>query len=196
MLDDPKQKSSYKRLVQFLLIDGDVKFALPKPTCSFTTPLVSELVFELDSRCTDKQLLTYLQQQPLNHFREKAIESFGASAVDAAQYYGFRICRNPPAGDGAHQLQCIVKVHAKLRAQLISASGTLSQIFVRDFLDRSVQPSETTVLPRFWPVSPTGLHQIIATAQGLPGFAGLQITKRGIAVRAWTSKLAEAERSL
>ena len=194
VLDDPKQKSSYKRLVQFLLIEGDVKFALPKPTCSFTTPLVSELVFELDSRCTEKQLLAYLQQQPLNHFREKAIESFGAAAVDAAQYYGFRISRNPPGGEGAYQLQCIVKVHTKLREQLISASGTASQIFVRDFLDRSAQPSDTTVLPRFWPVSASGLHQIIATAQGLPGFAGLQVTKRGIAVRAWIHKLADARR--
>ncbi|CAK8987812.1 unnamed protein product, partial [Durusdinium trenchii] len=133
VLDDPKQKSSYKRLVQYLLLEGDIKFALPKPTCSFTTPPVSELVFELDSRCADKSLVAFVQQQPLNHFREKAIELLGAATVEAAQYYGFRVNRNPPGGDGATQLQCIVKVPTN---QLISASGATSQIFVRDFLDR------------------------------------------------------------
>ena len=82
---------------------------------------MSELVFELDSRCTDKQLLNYVQQQPLNHFREKAVEFFGASAVEAAQYYGFRINRNPPGGEGVYQLQCIVKLPTKLRSHLIAA---------------------------------------------------------------------------
>ena len=114
-------------------------------------------------------------------FREKAIEFLGAAAVEAAQYYGFRVNRNP---SGGYQLQCIVKV----------PSGAVSQIFVRDFLDRSAQPDDMTVLPRFWPASSSGLHQVIATAQGLPGFAGLQVTKRGLAVRAWISKLAEARR--
>ena len=49
-------------------------------------------------------------------------------------------------------------------------------------------------MPRFWPVSATGLHQVIATARGLPGFAGIQVTKRGLAVRAWISQLAEARK--
>ena len=192
VLEDPKQKSSYKRLVQYLLLEGDVKFALPKPTCSFTTPLVSELVFELDSRCADKSLVAFVQQQPLNHFREKAIELLGASAVESAQFYGFRVNRNPPGGDGASQLQCIVKVPTTLRKKLISASGAVSQIFVRDFLDRSAQPDDTTVLPRFWPVSPI---VVCTKSLPLPGFAGIQVTKRGLAVRAWITNLAEARKT-
>ena len=194
VLEDPKLKTSHKRLVQFLLVEGDVKFSLAKPTCSFTTPLVSELVLELDSRCTDKSLFTAIQQAPLMHFREKALEVFGPKSFEGAQFYGFRTFRNPPGGEGATQLQIIVKVPAKSREQLLSQSAVDGPIFVRDFVERNAQPADTTVLPRFWPVSSVGLHQICATSAGLPGFGGLQITKRGIAVRAWVSALADARK--
>ncbi|CAK9035740.1 unnamed protein product [Durusdinium trenchii] len=60
--------------------------------------------------------------------------------------------------------------------------------------DVSLRKLAYAVRNTFWPVSSVGLHQICATSAGLPGFGGLQITKRGIAVRAWVSALADARK--
>ena len=81
VLEDTKLKTSHKRLIQFLVIDGDVKFTLAKPTCSFTTPLVAELVLELDSRCTRQVTACRNPAIPVDQLQGESSGSFWLQAA-------------------------------------------------------------------------------------------------------------------
>ena len=75
------------------------------------------------------------------------------------------------------------------RSELLQGSGA-SQLLVRDFVENGQQSTDLTVIPRFWEVSPQHLHEALIMTQKVTGFAGVVITRRGLAVRSWTNNVA------
>jgi len=83
----------------------------------------------------------------------------------------------------------MTKVTCDKRAQCIERSG-IAELFVRDFVPKGTNLDDITTLPRFWAVDKSGQADALKASSGVEGYAGLTLTKRGIAVRAWCSKLA------
>ena len=108
---------------------------------------------------------------------------------DTMQFYAFRAGRHPTAAPGEAQFQCIVKLPKKNRPELLQGSGS-SQLLIRDFVENGQQSTDLTVIPRFWDVSPQNLHEALIVTQKVAGFAGVIITRRGLAVRSWTNNVA------
>ena len=61
---------------------------------------------------------------------------------------------------------------------------------MRDFIPKGSCVEDITTLPRFWLAEKNGQADALKASSGVEGYAGLTLTKRGIAVRAWCSKIA------
>ena len=81
----------------------------------------------------------------------------------------------------------------QMRAQVLEKSG-VGCIFVRDYIAKGDKADDIT--PRFWEVTKQFKDESVKATGGLKGFAGLMISKRGIAARAWTSDSATLRRAL
>ena len=79
--------------------------------------------------------------------------------------------------------------------KILEASG-LSGLLVRDYMEKGRGSKDTTVLPRFWLVNANDLHKMRIAVQGTPGFAGIIVTHRGLAVRVWSDQIKEARQAL
>ncbi|CAK9094328.1 Uncharacterized protein SCF082_LOCUS44343 [Durusdinium trenchii] len=103
--------------------------------------------------------------------------------------------RHPSSSRDDDQLQVIAKLPSAARCKLLSGSG-LQGILIRDFLDQGAQPLDTSVIPKFWEISLKGLRELSISIEGVKGAAGAILTRRGLAVRAWSSEIAEVRRKL
>ena len=79
--------------------------------------------------------------------------------------------------------KCVLKAPSISRKSLLESSG-VSNLLVRDYLEKGKGSEDTTVLPRFWAV------------RGPPGFAGIIVTRRGLAVRVWADQIKDARQAL
>ena len=88
----------------------------------------------------------------------------------AITLYGYRIAHHPGATKQECQLQCVLKAPSLSRKALLECSG-VSNLLVRDYLEKGKGSEDTTVLPRFWMV----------TAQRSP--ASLDVSRQSIGSR-------------
>ncbi|CAK9051672.1 unnamed protein product [Durusdinium trenchii] len=109
--------------------------------------------------------------------------------------YGFRRNKHTTSTREDDQLQVIAKLPSAARQPLLTVSGHQG-ILLRDFLDAGSQPIDTSVIPKFWEVSVRGLRELNIGIDGVKGVAGAILTRRGLAIRAWTTHIAEVRRNM
>ena len=194
VLEDRATKASYKRVVSAVALCGEFQFKLSEPACEFTMSEVAEVVLELDSRLVNKAEFDRAQDNPIWFFKQY-LTNAAPDHVNHASVYGFRHNRHPSSSRDDDQLQVLAKLPCPARAKLLTSSGTQG-ILVRDFLDQGTQPTDTTVIPKFWEVSLKGLRELNISIEGLKGAAGATLTRRGLAVRAWCVDIADVRRKL
>ena len=187
--------TSYKRIVTLLTFEGKITYSLTaSPAFEFKTNAIAEIVIEIDNRLCSKECLDSIRENPLRRIQSLLQEKF-PHKLDHSTFYALRQNKHPSAGKQDFQYQCIMKVSHEHRSSLLQASGQ-DGLLLRDFLERNNHAEDLTVLPKFWPCNTKGLHEINIAAQALPGSAGVSLTKRGLALRVWTSHIKEARRHL
>ena len=193
-VDDPTAKLSYKRLINMLVIKGSVSFKLPEPVVKLTTAAICELVLEIDARLVQKQEFDKFRANPINTYKSHLAE-ISPEVADSAVLYGFRMIRYPGGSQPDQMMQVIAKIPFSQRSLILESSGS-NILLSRDFLERGKGSSDTTVLPRFWPPSNAELQNMRIAVQGVQGFAGAVVTKRGLAPRIWVTNISAARSHL
>ena len=193
-LFDPTAKIAYKRLVHMVVFAGKIRFQLPEAKYKMTTPAIAELVLELDSRLVSKSDFDKVKESPIMMFKTMLHEVM-PSMQATVTLYGYRVSHHPGASKQEAQLQCVLKAPFVARKQLLEASGSTS-LLIRDYLEKGKEAGDTTVLPRFWPISTQELQKVRITIQGTPGVAGIVVARRGLAVRVWCDQVKAARESL
>lgn len=194
VVHDPAAKSDYKRLVYLLPLFGEIAFQLPKPTIAVTAVEAIELVAEVDARLTTPPELEAVRADPLRFIRE-TLAHVCSEFKDEVSFYALRVGKHATAGKDQPQFQCILKAPKKRRAVLLEASGQ-TVVLVRDFLDRNDQHLDLSVVPCFWQPTVRELNEVRIVLQGVKGCAGLALTRRGLAPRAWDSGIAAVRRAV
>ena len=193
-LDDPLSKTAYKRLALLHVAAGKATYQLAAPKLKMTTSAVTEIVLEADSRLISKQDYEKLAEHPLQTIKQH-LQQLIPSLDPQATFYGLRTNKHPGAPKGEQQYQCIVKAPLAARPQILEQSGQ-SILLARDFIDHNQMPQDTTVLPRFWPITPQELANMRIATKGIEGAAGIIATRRGLALRVWVKHLAAARAAL
>ena len=189
-LNDPLANLSYKRLICMIVVKGKITFQLPEPVVKLTTPAICELVLGIDCRLVSRQDFERIKDNPVSAFKAMLAEVDEPTAEQAV-LYGFRQIRYPGGNQPDQMLQMIAKIPFAQRSKILEASGSGS-LLTRDFLEKGKGSSDTTVLPRFWLPS-TSEHQNMKIAvKGVQGFAGVVMTKRGLAPRIWIAHISAA----
>ena len=194
VLEDRATKTSYKRVVSAVPIFGEFQFRFREPTYEFTMSEIAELVLELDSRLVQKHEFEKAKDNPIQYFRQY-LSAAAPTHADQVSVYGFRHNRHPTSSREDDQLQVIAKLPSAARIPLLSLSGQQG-VLLRDFLDSGSQPTDTSVIPKFWEVSQKGLRELSISIEGVKGVAGTILTRRGLAIRAWTANIAEVRKKL
>ena len=194
VLEDRATKASYKRVVSAVAIFGEFQYKLCEPACEFTMSEVAELVLELDSRLVQKHEFDRARDNLIQYFRQYLTTSVPMHA-DQVSVYGFRRNKHTTSTREDDQLQVIAKLPSAARQPLLTVSGHQG-ILLRDFLDAGSQPIDTSVIPKFWEVSVRGLRELNIGIDGVKGVAGAILTRRGLAIRAWTTHIAEVRRNM
>ena len=183
VLEDKGIQSSYKRLVLMWVVIGDVKYNLPAPATKCNAADYVELVAELDSRLVPAQEFHQAKSDPMATMK-KLLTAIHRDLRENITMYGLRRNSTGPSSQDSHiQVIC--------RAKLLEASGAHA-LLMRDFIDQPTQVLDTTVLPKFFPTTAASLHDLHISKQGVPGAAGITLARRGLALRVWTSSIAEA----
>eukprot|EP00438_Fugacium_kawagutii_P031982 Skav207043 [mRNA] locus=scaffold975:331372:335483:- [translate_table: standard] len=185
-VSDGVANTIYKRQVMLLQVTPEIVFQPPEAKYKATLTEVRELVLEMDSRIASKETMTMMQQNPQEHLKSRIRDLFPASALQNSSMYGFRTVSKK---EDHKMLQMLIKVPLASRATMLEHSG-LGEITARDFLAKGTSPEDHSVLPRFWDASRHGREEAVRTASKVDGFAGVVLTKRGIAIRSWNCKLA------
>ena len=92
-------------------------------------------------------------------------------------------------------MQCVLKAPLLGRKALLESSG-LTELLVRDYMEKGKGTEDTTILPRFWGPNPQELQKMRIAVNGTPGLAGIVMTRRGLAVRVWTDSIKQARSAL
>ena len=192
---DSANGETYKRQVWMIELTTGISFHLPKPSYQAKLQEVREIVFEVDSRLISKDLNQGFSDKPHDYFKTKIADQFSSTLLPMVNLYAYR--KFTPKGSETshvvHQIMC--KVPADKRAHVLEKSG-VGCIFVRDYIAKGDKTDDITVIPRFWEVTKQFKDESVKATGGLKGFAGLMISKRGIAARAWTSDIATLRRAL
>ena len=194
IVNDASQQTSYKRLAVVLPVYGSIVYQLPQPTCKFTAKACAELVLELDSRLLAPLDFQQATESPIQTFR-KLILSIHTALPEAIVLYGLKKGKHPTAGKDDVQLQCMTRVPSDTRKSILEQSGAHG-LLIRDFLERGKNAEDATILPKFWDPTLKELHDIQIRVKHIEGQAGIVLTKRGLALRVWTTKIAEARKAL
>ncbi len=195
VVEDSASGAVYKRQVMMIQITPQVRFQLPKPTYTATLAEVREVVIEIDSRFATKDVLTALAEKPLETFKAKMIEQFPAAVSETTNVYAFRKF-SPRGSDDSHTVfQVMCKLPCTKRAAVIERSG-LGLLTTRDFIPKGQGVEDLTIIPRFWPADRASHQEAVKATTGLDGFAGLVVSKRGLAARAWVSKIGALRQAL
>ena len=194
VLHDPNADTSYKRLVSLVVFSGSISYQLHTPAHAFKTAAISEIVIEIDNRLTAKEDFDHLKAAPASNIKKLVCDQLPACASQAT-FYSFRQNVHPSGGKQDLQLQCIVKIPTSLRKQVLECSGRVG-FLTRDFLEKGTQSADTSVIPRFWPVTVRDLRELTITLRAVQGHAGVVLTRRGLAARSWNDSIANARQSL
>lgn len=116
------------------------------------------------------------------------------SLKDSLAFYALRVGKHPTADKNDVQWQCIIKTPLKKRHELLASSG-IQTVFLRDYIDKQHSHEDLSVVPKFWPPTARDLAEIRIVIQNTAGFAGIALTRRGLAVRGMTTLLAFAGQS-
>lgn len=193
-VEDPVTSAAYKRLVLMLPAKGSISFRLPEPKLKLQTAAITEIVVELDSRLIPRQEFEHMQTQPLQSIKQQLAEAL-PELSGSFTIYGLRTTKHPGASKQDVQLQCMLKAPFSARTPILEASGR-SYLFTRDYIDHNHEPTDTTILPRFWDTTPAEIAAMRITTKGIPGAAGLVATRRGLALRIWVKHIAAARQAL
>ena len=194
ILQDKAAGQSYKRITHAIAIHGKFSFTLKDPAAEFHTSEIAELVLEYDSRLVQKADYEQAASSPVAFFKSY-IAKHCSTYKDQITLYGFRHNRHPSASKQDDQLQIILKAPKAARPQLLQTSG-VDSVLIRDYLEKGITPLDVTVIPKFWPINAKALRELSITAENVPGIAGALMTRRGLAVRAWSKEVAEVRKKL
>lgn len=141
------------------------------------------MVFEFDSRINTKEVCAAATANPGEFMRTKIAEQY--PNVSGITLYGLKKLPRP---QDHMMLQIIGKIGAASRPYILehSALGPLSS---RDYVQKGQVIDDLTTLPRFFPATNVGKEEALRVASKLPGFCGLAMTKRGLAIRSWAKDL-------
>ena len=190
VVEDANTGAIYKRQTMLIQIKPLVKYQLASPVYNAKLDDIKEIVLEVDSRLNKAQF-----EKPLDTFKKFIDEQFPAEVFQGVNIYGYR--KFTP--NGAEQNHCVHQVMCKLPVQKRTAAierSLLGPIAVRDFIPKGERSDETSVVPKFWPVDKQSRDEALKATSGLEGFAGLIISKRGIAARCWAKKIGILRKAL
>lgn len=190
IVKDSNTGSIYKKQVSLVTSDKNVKIKLATPQYQATVTEMREVVFELFRSTMHKDAFNMVAEKPTESFKHKLVEQYGSQVVDKLQLYGFRKVFDNNAKDQVHAYQIMAKTSVDIRTKLLNLSGA-GDVFVRDFLDRSMKQNDLCILPRYWSADRAGREQAFRTGASAEGFAGLVSLRKGIAIRGWSSKVKE-----
>lgn len=192
-VSDPHQKQVYKRQVICLELVGRMVFKLPQASYQATLEAVAEIVVEAGSRLTTKDYMSGFGIQALGYFKLRIAEQFPQQATKSMNVFGLRAIQH---GKEHAVLQVICRIPATQRAAFIAKSG-VGDLIARDFIPKDAEaPADVSVIPRFFECPRAGQESILKATSDIKGFAGLQVTPRHLAVRAWTENIASLRQTL
>eukprot|EP00913_Durusdinium_trenchii_P031723 g29708.t2 len=194
ILYDKAAGQTYKRVTHAVAVSGKFSFTLKDPAAEFRTSEIAELVLEYDTRLVQKNEFDLAAANPVIFFRSHVIQ-YCPAVKDHLTLYGFRHNRHPSASKGDDQLQIIIKVPKTARQDMLQLSGT-DGVLVRDYVDKGATAIDVTVVPKFWPISVKALREITISTNSVKGCAGVTMTRRGLAIRAWAKEVAEVRKQL
>lgn len=194
ILYDKSAGQTYKRVTHAVAIQGKFSFTLKDPAAEFCTSEIAELVLEFDTRLVQKSDFDQAAANPVSFFRGHVVQHCPA-VKDHLTLYGFRHNRHPSATKNDDQLQIIAKIPKSARQELLQLSGT-DAVLVRDYVDKGATPVDVTVVPKFWPITAKALRELLISTNSVTGCAGVTMTRRGLAIRAWAKGVAEVRKQL
>lgn len=180
----------YKRQACIVTSDTTIQYKLPSPQYSATVTVLKEIVLEAHKSSLTKDAFNAFCERPHDMFRQKLREQYSQHVVEGLQLYGFRKVMEQNSKTEVRAFQILTKVSVENRTKLINLSGA-SDLFARDFLDRTPSQSDLTILPRYWSNDKSGRDQAFRTGASAVGFAGLVNLRKGIAIRGWTCNIKE-----
>ena len=189
VVSDPLSNAVFKRQVVVIQITPTVKMTEPKPTYTGKLADVCEIVLELDPRFTTKDFVSNATSV-IEVMKTKAIDQFGSQLPKPFNLYAHRVVKI----DKELSLhQAMVKIPASARSELLQKSGC-GELLVRDFIPKGTEIEDVSVLPRFFDANKAGKQQALRIAEAVTGFAGVQMTRRGLAIRAWSKDIASVRK--
>ena len=192
IVQDKAVGTVYKR--QIVMLQQGVNFELPQPGYKGTLTEKKELVLEVHSHLVAKDSLQSYIDKPLETLKMRAFDQFQSLAGEHANIYGFKKTNDASKTD-RFVLHAMCKVSKEARGKILEMSGA-GDIVVRDFIPRGELITDVTVIPRFWNSDRAAKDEALRSAASLDGFAGIAVTRRGIAARAWRSKIANVRKIL
>ena len=186
VVNEPNGKS-YKRIVIPLALKGEFIFKLTTEIkAKAATSAFAELVVELHEAVVASTDIKSICEQPLEIFR-RHIASLPV-AIRELSIYSYRKIKSK---DGHFIHQVLMKAPDSNRRALLTASGK-NEFFIRQYLHGSEQ-TDHSLLQRYWQINVPEVRQAIQLGEALDvAYAGLALTNKGIAIRAWNENLNEA----
>lgn len=179
----------YKRQVLLIQHGNEIDFQLPKASYSANPPALTELVLEIDGRILAREVIAQLIERPLEFFKKKLVEQLPSIDSKQLHIYAFRTIK-AEFNKATHRIfQTMTKISTEKRVLCIERSG-IAELFIRDFVPKGSSVDDITTLPRFWSPDKGGQADALKASSNVEGYAGLTLTKRGLAVRAWCVKIA------
>ena len=189
VVQDSALGTIYKRQVLLIQHGSEIDFKLPKASYSANPPALTELVLEIDERIISKEVTAQLIDKPLDFFKRKFIEQLPSVESKQLHMYAFRTIKAEFNKVSHRIFQTMTKIASDKRAMCIERSG-VGELFIRDFIPKGTTVDDVTTLPRFWNPDKSGQADALKASSNVEGYAGLTLTRRGVAVRAWCAKIA------
>ena len=194
VVEDGATGMTYKRQVVVAFQGDDIAFELPKPSYKGTLTEKSEIVLEAHSTLMTKETANLFREKPHEAIRSKVIDQFPTKATEHFNIYSVKKLPDPNDNE-KFRVQAMCKVDRSHRPSFLEASGA-GDIIARDFIPKGEQISDITVIPRFWSIDRSGKSEALRSAGSTEGFAGIIATRRGLAIRAWASKVGQLRKVL
>lgn len=195
IVQDEALGSVYKRQVLLVQQNDEVSHQLPTPKYNSTAPALSEIVIEVHEALITKELATSITEKPLEVMKKIVIEQFPSNTVKNLHVYAFRIIQTSNGNSQNRIFQVMCKIPTTARAGCLERSGA-GDAFFRDFVGKGESVEDLSTLPKFWSHDRNSKDNALRSASSIVGFAGLTLTRRGIAVRAWNSKIGHLRKVL
>lgn len=181
---DPVSQEVYKRMIMTIQVTSKHEFKLPESSYQGVLESVSELVIEADSRLTTKDFIAGFHVQGLEHFKLRIAEQF--PSVKQISVYGFR---KVSLDKEQYFFQVTCRIPKQFREQFLAKSG-LGELTCRDYVDKEADPpADVSVIPRFFECSRMGKQTLLKASADCKGFAGIIVTRRGLAARSWSGQI-------